>query len=112
MEKRFLLSQKELNIPCVLSCPDSGDVRRVVLGVHGFGGSAADPIQEGIAEEMALFRAATLRFDFPAHGESPMESDALTLDNCIETLIYTAQWAHNRYPDVDFCIFWISNQLC
>ena len=34
-----------------------------------------------------------------------MQSDALTLDNCVETLLYTAQWAHNRYPDIDFCVF-------
>ena len=106
MEKRFLLSQKELNIPCVLSCPDSGDVRRVVLGVHGFGGSAADPIQEGIAEEMALFRAATLRFDFPAHGESPMDSEAFTLENCVATLLAVAAYAKAEFPEVeDLCVF-------
>ena len=106
MEKRFLLSQKELNIPCVLSCPDSGDVRRVVLGVHGFGGSAADPIQEGIAEEMVLFRAATLRFDFPAHGESPMDSEAFTLENCVATLLAVAAYAKAEFPEVeDLCVF-------
>lgn len=106
MEKRFLLSQNELKIPCVLSCPDGGDVRRIVLGVHGFGGSARDAIQEGIAEEMALFHAATLRFDFPAHGESPLDSEALTLQNCVGSLYAVAAHAKACYPEVeDLCIF-------
>ena len=54
MEKTFLLSSGMLTIPCKLSQPDSGDIRRIVLGVHGFGGSTEDAIQVGIAEEMGL----------------------------------------------------------
>ena len=66
MEQSLLLSQGSLKISCRLSQPDDGCIDRVVLGVHGFGGSADDQIQSGIAEEMALFSAATVRFDFPA----------------------------------------------
>ena len=106
MEKTFLLSHGELKIPCKLSEPDDGMIRRVVLGVHGFGGSANDDIQVGIAEEMALFSAATLRFDFPAHGESPMDSTFFTLENCMDSLMSAAQYAKERYPQVeDLCIF-------
>ena len=85
--------------------PDFGALRRCILGVHGFGGSKDTHILQALSEEMSVFGAATVCFDFPAHGDSPMQSDALTLDTCIETLLYTAQWAHNRYPDLDFCIF-------
>lgn len=106
MEKSFLLSHGELKIPCKLSEPDFGSIRRVVLGVHGFGGSANDDIQAGIAEEMALFSSATLRFDFPAHGESPMESEYFTVANCMGTLYTVAQYAKEAYPEVeDLCIF-------
>ena len=106
MEKSFLLSHGELKIPCKLSEPDFGSIRRVVLGVHGFGGSANDDIQAGIAEEMALFSSATLRFDFPAHGESPMESEYFTVANCMDTLYAVARYAKEAYPEVeDLCIF-------
>lgn len=106
METTFLLSRGELKVPCRLSEPEDGVIRRVVLGVHGFGGSAGDRIQVGIAEEMALFYAATLRFDFPAHGESPMDSGDFTLQNCMDALRCAAEEAKRRYPQVeDLCVF-------
>lgn len=106
MEKTFLLSQGDLKIPCKLSQPDSGEVRRVVLGVHGLGGSTNDEIQVGIAEEMELFYSATLRFDFPAHGENPMTDEDFTLKNCVDTLLAVARYAREQYAQVeDLCIF-------
>ena len=106
MEKNFLLSHGELKTPCKLSAPDDGKIQRVVLGVHGFGGSANDDIQAGIAEEMALFYSATFRFDFPAHGESPMTDKDFSLKNCVETLLAVARNAKEQYPEVeDLCIF-------
>lgn len=105
MERYFSLSQGALRIPCKIYEPDFGAPRRCILGVHGFGSGKDTEILAALSEEMSIFGAATVCFDFPAHGENPLTSEALTLDNCVETLLYTAQWAHNRYPDVDFCIF-------
>lgn len=104
METTFLLSHGGLNIPCKLCEPDFGSIRRVILGVHGFGGSMDDEIQAGIAEEMELFYSATLRFDFPAHGTNPCSE--LTLQGCLDTLYAVALHARERYPEVeDLCIF-------
>lgn len=104
MEKTFLLSSGQLSIPCTVSEPDCGDIRRIVLGVHGFGGSSDDAIQAGIAEEMGLFRSATIRFDFPAHGKNPAAE--LTLRNCVDTLLAAARYAKDRYAEVeDLCVF-------
>lgn len=106
MEKRFQLSQWLLRTPCILTEPEDGDIRRVVLGVHGLGGSSTDLIQSSLAEEMELFHCATLRFDFPAHGENPLGGQDFTLDNCRQTLLSVARWAKARYPMVkDLCIF-------
>lgn len=106
MEKEFILSRGKLEIACKHSEPDDGQIRRIVLGVHGLGGSANDQIQTGIAEEMEMFYAATFRFDFPAHGESPLDSDYFTLQNCVESLLAVAQYAREQYPEVeDMCIF-------
>ena len=106
MEKEILLSRGNLEIPCKHSEPDDGEIRRLVLGVHGLGGSANDQIQSGIAEEMELFYAVTFRFDFPAHGESPLDSEHFTVSNCMESLLTVARYARAQYPEVeDLCIF-------
>ena len=106
MEKTFTLTSGELRIPCKLLAPEDGRVRRLVLGVHGLGGSTEDEIQKGIAEEMEMFYAAALRFDFPAHGDSPLDNEWFTLPNCRESLLYAARWLREQYPEVeDLCIF-------
>ena len=106
MEKTFMLTKDHLQLPCRLSVPEDGDIYRLVLGVHGIIGSSMDRIQVSLAEEMDMFSAATLRFDFPAHGESPLGEDDFSLKNCMETLLAAADWMKENYPDVeDLCIF-------
>ena len=106
MEKTFTLSSGELKIPCKFLAPEDGQIRRLVLSVHGMGGSTNDAIQTGIAEEMELFYSAVLRFDFPAHGDSPLGSEYFTLPNCRESLLAAARWLREQYPQVeDLCIF-------
>ena len=106
MENNMILSSGELKIPCTLLAPEEEKVRRLGLGVHGLGGSMTDEIQAGIAEEMEMFYGAVLRFDFPAHGESPLGKDGFTLPNCRESLLTAARWLRERYPQVeDLCIF-------
>ena len=102
METAFFIRSGKLNIPCKVCVPD-GQPRRIVLGVHGLTGSKDDAIQAGIAEEMALFHAASYRFDLPGHGQN---RDALTLENCVEALLAVAREAARQYPQVpDLCIF-------
>ena len=106
METNLLLTQGALQIPCRITEPEDGQIKRLVLGVHGIGGSIQDDIQTGIAEEMEMFYAATFRFDFPAHGQSPLDSQWLTLSNCLDSLLTVARFARERYPEVeDLCIF-------
>lgn len=104
MEMERMLHRDGLTIPCKISEPDFGSIRRIVLGVHGFGGSMDDAIQAGIAEEMELFYAATIRFDFPAHGKNPAQE--LNLQDCLDTLYHVACFARERWSQVeDLCIF-------
>ena len=106
MEQAFQLPCGNMKIPCKLSVPADGMIRRVVLGVHGFGGSMDDEIQVGIAEEMAFFRSATVRFDFPAHGQNNAPGTELSVHGCVDTLTAVASYAKERFPEVeDLCIF-------
>ncbi len=100
-----MLEQGALQIPVKVTESDFG-IRRVVLGVHGIGGSTMDDIQVAIAEEMEFFNSVIYRFDFPAHGESPLDDSFLTLSNCREVLLTVARHAKESYPEVeDLCIF-------
>ncbi len=104
MERIVTVNQGAASVGCIISQPECGPVRRVVLGVHGFTGSAKDDIQENVAQEMCLFGSACVRFDFPAHGESPV--DTLTLSGCVDTLYAAACCAKEQFPEVeDLCIF-------
>lgn len=101
-----MLSHGNLKIFCKQTEPDFGDIRRVVLSVHGLGGSTEDDIQTSIAEEMEIFSSATIRFDFPVHGQSPMTDADFTLENCKASLMAAAGYAKEQYPEVaDLCIF-------
>ena len=104
MEQQFLISVAERQTPCIVREPDYGAPQRIVVGVHGIGGSMRDPIQVSIAEEMEMFGAVSLRFDLPAHGEN--DEEILSLRGCVDTLLDVAEFALERYPDVeDLCIF-------
>jgi len=106
MEQKFLITDGRLQVSCRFSAPAHGRIQRIVLGVHGLGGSADDDIQTAIAEEMGFFSSATFRFDFPGHGESPLDSEDFTLDICRASLLAVAREARQRYPEVeDLCIF-------
>ncbi|MBR6595750.1 MAG: alpha/beta hydrolase [Oscillospiraceae bacterium] len=105
MEKEIMLSSGELTIPVKINESDFG-VQRLVLTVHGLGGSSADSIQASIAEEMEFFGSAVYRFDFPTHGVSPLNGEYFTLKNCRESLMAVVRYARKCYPEVeDLCIF-------
>ena len=104
MEKNFILSRNGIDVFVRHTEPDFGDIRRVVLGVHGIGGHSEEDIQKSISEEMELFYSATLRFDFPGHGKSPV--DEFTIHGCVDSLMAVVQYAREQYPEVeDLCIF-------
>lgn len=104
METKFVISNGERNTPCILREPDSGKPSRVVLGVHGMGGSKDDDILVSMEEEMDIFGSPVLRFDFPAHGEN--DEEIMTLHGCVDTLLDTADYLVERYPEVEeLCIF-------
>ena len=104
MEQIEFLPCGQWNIPCRITLPDDHPITQVVLGVHGIGGSSLDAIQVALAEEMATFCDATIRFDFPVHGHH--ECEELTLAGCQETLMTVARYAKARFSQVeDLCIF-------
>ena len=105
MEKEIVLTEGAVSVPCVITEPEYGDVRRVVLGVHGITGSSDDDIQKAIAEEMSMFGSVCIRLDLPGHGKNHILTE-FSLKNCMESLMIAANYARETYPELeDLCIF-------
>ena len=105
MEMRYAIDISGRKIPCILQTPDYGEPQRIVLGVHGLGGSMEDEIQAGIAEEMTLFGAASIRFDLPCHGQNRGQENVLSLRPCLDALLAVAADAVGRFPQLQLCVF-------
>lgn len=105
MERILRLPMDGYDIPVKVTEPDFGPVLRCVLGVHGFCGHKESDVLTQVSEEMALFGGATVCFDFPCHGESPVTEKELTLRGCEMTLLTVAHWLQEEYPDVPKCLF-------
>ena len=82
MERILIRSWEGLQVPCRIYDPGYGGITRGVVGVHGLTGSKDSPILAAIREEMGLYQAASVTFDLPGHGESPMSTRDLNLENC------------------------------
>ena len=62
----------------------SGD--KVVIVAHGFASSKESPTVEMLAKELPEKGIGVAALDFPAHGESPVDGEFLTVKNCVRDL--------------------------
>lgn len=99
---RFSL-HREHEIKCKLFLPQ--EVRHIILGVHGFAGDKESSMLNALAVACADDAAAVLCFDFPAHGESPVQERFLTVENCKKDLLTVAAYVQRTYPDAKKSIF-------
>ena len=106
MERTLMLPCVQLQVPCKVYEPEYGLITRVIIGVHGFGGDKDSSVIAAIGEEMGFYQTATMSFDFPGQGSSPMPARTLNLDNCHKSLMAAAGLAKELYPAAtEFCIF-------
>lgn len=106
MERTLMLPCGELQVPCKIYEPGCGGITRVIIGVHGFAGDKDSSVLAAIGEEMGFYQTATVTFDFPGHGDSPMPARTLNLRNCYRSLMTAVELARQQYPEAkEFCIF-------
>ena len=72
------------DIPCAHTL--TGGEKDVVIVSHGFGSSKQSSTALMLAEGMGAHGAAVFAYDFPAHGDSPVDGEMLTVDRCLEDL--------------------------
>lgn len=102
--QRFCI-KRDYTICCKLFAPDAGAVSKVLIGVHGFAGDKESSMLRKLAAAVCKQGAALLCFDFPAHGESPVAEEQLTVQNCKADLQAVMAYASVRYPGAEKSIF-------
>ena len=94
---------RNYEIKCKLFAPEDGDVKQVIVGVHGFAGDKDSSMLKRLAN--ACTECALLCFDFPAHGKSPATEEYFTIENCKADLLFVCDYAREKYPNAKKAIF-------
>lgn len=104
MTRFFSVHTERYDIPCKYMGTGSA-VKYIILGVHGFNGDKESSALCALAEKMEKRGGAVVCFDFPAHGESRAQDDALTVENCMADVTELASWCRREYPEADKTVF-------
>lgn len=81
----------------------SGD--KVVIVAHGFASSKESPTVEMLAKELPKKGIGVAALDFPAHGESPVDGEFLTVKNCVRDLGDVEAFIREECPGAEICCF-------
>lgn len=72
---------------------------------HGFQSSKSAPTPLSVAEALSEAGISSIRFDFPAHGNSSLDGDHLRIDECLDHLAEAERIVHEALPDAEICYF-------
>ncbi|MCI8645710.1 MAG: alpha/beta hydrolase [Firmicutes bacterium] len=90
-------------IPCVYTL--TGAEKKAVLVIHGFGSSKESPTAQMLTEHFPKQGIGTLALDLPAHGESPVGGECLTLANCLADMKAAEQEIKRLAPEAELLYF-------
>ena len=78
---------------------------KIVVAVHGFSGDRTSTCIRMLADKLNENSIGVVTFDWPAHGESPVDGSFLTIDNCLSDLDFICGFVKNKYPNVPISLF-------
>lgn len=85
--------------------PGAHAVKGVCLGVHGFCGDKESSALYALAQSLTAADRALVCFDFPCHGDSPVQEDRFTVENCMADLLAAAQLCREEFGDAERYLF-------
>ena len=97
MKMEKLISKQGYEIPYVFE--GSGDEDLLVIISHGFGSSKESTTATTVAEKLKNGGIASVRYDFPAHGESPAEGEDFRIENCLKDLQSVEEMVRECFPE-------------
>ncbi len=102
METVFIENERGYQIPL---CIDGGGQNKIAIICHGFGSSQQSPTVEALRQRMPTLGIGTASFDFPAHGESPVDGLFLRVKHCMLDLAAVERFVVEQNPDCSICYF-------
>jgi len=103
VKKETISGLNGYDIPCLNNL--SGGERMVVIISHGFGSSKESPTAQAIATVLPEHGIGTYSFDFPAHGDSPVDGEQLRISNCLNDLAAVEANVCELMPEADIAYF-------
>ena len=97
-EQRFEVSFEGDDI-CVVECSPRTSVSGVVVLVHGLGGNKDSETHIAATSAFAAQGLATIRFDFPGHGNSAGTTESLTILKGARLVDQITALAESRHPE-------------
>lgn len=77
----------------------------IIIACHGFCGDKESSAIIALAQEVSQHNIGLICFDFPGHGESEVNADFLSINNCITDLISVEQYITLKFPNIPIGIF-------
>ncbi len=97
------INGKNYNIYIKEYIPEKMD--EIFIACHGFGGDKDSSAIQKLAQNMSKKNIGVISFDFPAHGESEVDGEFLTLENCINDINAIENYIKNKYNPPKINIF-------
>jgi len=82
-----------------------GQEKLVVIISHGFGSSKDSPTAGVIAAALSQYGIGAYAFDFPAHGDSPVDGGMLRIGNCTGDLAAVEAHVRELRPQAEIAYF-------
>lgn len=103
MTGEVLKGRNGYDIPCIHTL--TGSEKMVAIVVHGFGSSKESPTAAMLGAEFPHRGIGTFAFDFPAHGESPVDGTELSMEHCMDDLASAEERVRQLCPDAEIVYF-------
>ncbi len=103
MVKEIVKGKNGYGIPCIKNL--KGDEAKIVLISHGLGSSKESPTVLGLAETLPNFGIGTYSYDFPGHGDSPVDGKQFRIINCLNDLEAVETHISEIAPDAEIMYF-------
>ena len=103
MEKVLLQKQNGHAVPCIAEIPD--DLKKLVIVIHGYDSSKESQNAVNLMREMPGKGFGVFAYDQPHHGEEEAAAEELTVENCLDSLVYVEDYLAERFPGMEICYF-------
>ncbi len=101
--KEIIAGQNGYDIPCINNLV--ADTKIAVIISHGFGSSKESQTAQTITKTLGKYGIGTFSYDFPAHGDSPVDGDMLRIGNCTSDLAAVEAHVRKIMPNVEIAYF-------